>query len=128
MKRLWIVAGALVVTLATLTLAMMLGSASFDFRRYTVHQRLMQKVLREAPSADRLTRGLADEGTTLLAVLAAKADVEREALARGREKADEVREKGGRHAETRIYQAGDMLYFVYFDGDGLMRDFTCVSR
>jgi len=128
MKRFWIVAGALVVTVAALTLAMMLGSASFDFRRYTVHQRRMEKVRREVPSADRLTRGLADEGTTLLAVLTAKADVEREALARGREKADEVREKGVRHAETRIYQAGDMLYFVYFDGDGLMRDFTCVSR
>ena len=128
MKRLWIVAGALVVTLATLTLAMMLGSASFDFRRYTVHQRRMEKVRREVPSADRLTRGLADEGTTLLAVLTAKADLEREALARGRERAAEIREKGGRHAETRIYQAGDMLYFVYFDAAGVMRDFTCVSR
>ena len=45
-----------------------------------------------------------------------------------REKAAEIREKGARHAETRVYQAGDMLYFVYFDAAGLMRDFTCVSR
>jgi hypothetical protein len=128
MKRFWIMAGALVVTVAALTLAMMLGSASFDFRRYTVHQRRMQKVLREAPSADRLTRGLADEGTSLLAVLTAKADVDREAGARGRERAAEIREKGRRHAETRVYQAGDMLYFVYFDAAGQMRDFTIVSR
>ena len=128
MKRFWIAAGALVVTLGALALAMLLGSASFDFRRYTVHQRRMQNVLREAPSADRLTKGLADEGTPLLAVLKANADVEREAAARGRERAAEIREKGARHAETRIYQAGDMLYFVYFDASGLMRDFTCVSR
>jgi hypothetical protein len=126
-KRTWIFAGALVVTLAALGLALLLGSASFDFRRYTVHRQRMQKVLREAPSADRLTRGLADEGTTLLAVLATRADVEREAAARGGAAA-EIRAKGGRHAETRVYLAGDMLYFVYFDAEGLMRDFTCVSR
>jgi hypothetical protein len=88
----------------------------------------MQKVLREQPTADRLTRGLADEGTVLLAVLRSREDVGREASARGGKKAAEVREKGGRHAETRVYQAGDMLYFVYFDEAGVMRDFTCASR
>jgi hypothetical protein len=128
MKRFWIAAGALAVTLGSLTLAMLLGSASFDFRRYTVHERRMQKVLREQPTADRLTRGLADEGTAQIAVARTREEVEREASARGGRKASEIREKGARHVETRVYQAGDMLYFVYFDGDGVMRDFTCVSR
>jgi len=128
MKRFWILAAALAVTLGALTLAMLLGSASFDFRRYTVHQRRMQNVLREQPTADRLTRGLADEGTALLAVAATRDAVEREASARGGKKAAEIREKGARHAETRVYQAGDMLYFVFFDTAGVMRDFTCVSR
>lgn len=128
MKRFWIMGGALAVTLGALTLAMVLGSASFDFRRYTVHQQRMQKVLREQPTADRLTRGLADEGTVLLAVLRSREDVGREASARGGKNAAEVREKAARHAETRVYQASDMLYFVYFDADGVMRDFTCVSR
>jgi hypothetical protein len=128
MKRFWIFAGALVVTLGCLTLAMLLGSASFDFRRYTVHQRRMEKVLREQPTADRLTRGLADEGTAQLAVARTREELEREARARGGKKAAEIREKGARHAETRVYQAGDMLYFVFFDAAGVMRDFTCVSR
>ena len=128
MKRFWIAAGALAVTLGSLTLAMLLGSASFDFRRYTVHERRMQKVLREQPTADRLTRGLADEGTAQLGVARTREEVEREASARGRKKAAEIREKGARHAETRVYQTADMLYFVYFDAAGLMRDFTCVSR
>ena len=128
MKRYWILAGALAVTLGALTVAMLLGSASFDFRRYTVHERRMQKVLREQPTADRLTRGLADEGTVLLAVAATRYAVEREASARGGKRAAEISEKGARHAETRVYQAGDMLYFVFFDAAGLMRDYTCVSR
>ena len=128
MKRFWILAGALAVTLGALALAMLLGSASFDFRRYTVHQQRLQRVLREQPTADRLTRGLADEGTPLLAVLSTRAEVETEAATRGGKKAGEIREKGGRRAQTRVYQAGDMLYFVYFDEAGVMRDFTCVSR
>jgi hypothetical protein len=127
-KRFWIVTGALAVTLGALALAMLLGSASFDFRRYTVHQQRLQRVLREQPTADRLTRGLADEGTPLLAVLSTRDEVEKEATTRGRRKAAEIREKGGRRAQTRVYQAGDMLYFVYFDEAGVMRDFTCVSR
>ena len=85
MKRFWILAGALAVTLGALALAMLLGSASFDFRRYTVHQQRLQKVLREQPTADRLTRGLADEGTTLLAVARTREEVEREAVRPRRE-------------------------------------------
>jgi len=128
MKRFWILAGAVVITLGALALAMLLGSASFDFRRYTQHQRRLQKVMREQPTADRLTRGFADEGTALLVVANTRGAVEREASARGRTKAAEIRGKGGRYAETRIYQTVDMLYFVYFDAAGVMRDFTCVSR
>ena len=128
MKRFWIVVGALAATLGTLTLALLLGAAGFDFRRYTVHQRRMQKVLQQQPTAERLTRGLADEGTVLLAVAATGDAVNGEASARGGNRAAEIRAKGTRHAETRVYQAGDMLYFVYFDAAGVMRDFTCVSR
>ena len=128
MKRFWILAGALSVTLGALTLAMILGSTSFDFRRYTVHQARLQKVMREQPTADRLTRGLADEGTLLLAVATTRDEAEREARARGGPKAAEIRDKASRHAQTRVYQAGDMRYFVYFDTAGVMRDFTCVSR
>jgi pilus assembly protein TadC len=128
MNRFWIAVGALVLTLGALTLAMLLGSASFDFRRYTVHRQRLEKVLREQPSADRLTRGLAEEGTALLAVARTREEVGREASARGGKRTVEIREKGARHAETRVYRAGDMLYFVFFDAAGVMRDFTCVSR
>ncbi len=128
MKRFWILAGAAVVTLGALAVAMLLGSASFDFRRYSQHQGRLAKVMREKPTADRLTRGLADEGTVLLAVARTPAEVEREASTRGGKKAAEIREKAARSAETRVYQTADMLYFIYFDAQGVMRDFTCVSR
>jgi len=128
MKRFWIFVGALVVTLATLALALLLGAAGFDFRRFAQHQGRLAKVMREQPTADRLTRGLADEGTILIAVARTPQDVEREASTRGGKKAAEIREKAARSAETRVYQTADMLYFIYFDKDGVMRDFTLVSR
>ena len=45
-----------------------------------------------------------------------------------RAKVAQLRAKAARYPLLRVYRAADMLYFVYFDADGLMRDFTCVSR
>lgn len=128
MKRLWIVLGALAVTLAALSLAMVLGSASFDFRRFTQHESRLRKVMREAPTADRLTRGLHDEGTLLLAAPKSREETARIVTEHGGAKIFEVRVKSTRYAQMRVYRAADMLYFVYFDDQGIMRDFTCVSR
>jgi hypothetical protein len=128
MKRFWILAGAVVVTLAALALAMLLGAASFDYRRFTQHEARLAKVMREQPTAGQLTQGLADEGTVLIAVARTPQEVEREASTLGGKKAAEIREKGARSAEMRVYQTADMLYFVFFDANAVMRDFTLVSR
>jgi hypothetical protein len=128
LNRFWILAGALAVTIGALAIAFRLGSASFDVRRYSQHNARLAKVMREKPSADRLTRGLAAEGTPLVATAATAEQKERVAVARGRARLAEIREKAASHPELRVYQAGDMLYFVYFDQGGMMRDFTCVSR
>jgi hypothetical protein len=127
-KRFWILAAAAAVTLGSLTLALLLGSASFDFRRYAQHQGRLQKVMREQPTADLLTRAFRDEGTVLLAAPATPEETQRVIAEHGGRKAGEIREKSARHAQTRVYQTADMLYFVYFDAAGIMRDFTCVSR
>jgi hypothetical protein len=127
-KRIWIVVGALAVTLGALALALWLGAASFDARRYDQHRRRLARVMREQPTADRLTRGLEAEGSRLVATAATPEEKERLAEARGGPLAGEIRQKAARQLELRVYEAGDMLYFVYFDGDGVMRDFTCVSR
>lgn len=128
MKRFSIIAGALALTLASLALAFWLGSASFDFRRYAQHDQRLRKVMREQPSAARLTQGLEAEGSPLLEVATGAEAKEGVAASRGGARAWEIREKAARSAELRVYQAGDMLYFVYFDTEGVMRDFTLVSR
>ena len=128
MKRFWIVAGALAVTLGIVALAFWLGSASFDVRRYRLHHDRLGKVLGERPDADRLTRGLEAEGSPLLVTAVSASDKQRATAERGGALAAEIRAKAARYPELRVYQASDMMYFVYFDAEGLMRDFTCVSR
>lgn len=128
MKRFWMLAGAFVLTVAALTLAMLLGSASFDFRRYSQHEGRLRRVMREEPTAERLTKGLADEGTALLASAETPEAVARVITAHGGRKAGEIREKARRFPRLRVFRTADMLYFVYFDENGVMRDFTCVSR
>ena len=83
MKRIWIVVGALAVTLGALAFALWLGAASFDARRYDQHRRRLAKVMREQPTADRLTRGLEAEGSRLVATAATPEEKERVAAARG---------------------------------------------
>lgn len=127
-KRFSILAGALVFTLGALGLAFWLGSASFDVRRYGQHNARLAKVMRERPSAERLTQGLEAEGSPLVEGATTAEAKERLATARGGARLAEIREKAARHPELRVYEAGDMLYFIFFDAEGVMRDFTCVSR
>ena len=128
MKRIGVIAGALAATLGALSLAFWLGSASFDARRYGQHQQRLSRVMQEQPSADRLTRGLAAEGTLLLVTATTAEAREEAAVAHGGARLAEIREQASRHSEMRVYRAGDMIYFIYFDDEGVMRGFTCVSR
>jgi hypothetical protein len=107
---------------------MLLGSASFDFRRYSQHQGRLQKVMREQPTVDLLDRAFREEGTALLAAPTTRSETQRVIAGHGGRKAAEIREKAARHAAMRVYQTADMLYFIYYDAAGVMRDFTCVSR
>jgi hypothetical protein len=128
LKRLWILAGALVVTLAALGLALLLGSATFDFRRFSQHEGRLRRVMREQPTAARLTQGLEEEGTPLAAAPATPEEEQQVIAKLGRNKVAELRAKAKRYPQMRVFRAADMLYFVFFDAEGVMRDFTCVSR
>ena len=129
MKRLWIALGALAVTLAALSVAMLLGSISFDYHRKVEHETLLREVLARRPSEQHLTEWLQGvKGAPLIASAATAEARERVVADHGGKQVAEVRAKAARYAQMRVYQASDMLYFIYFDESGVMRDFTCVSR
>jgi hypothetical protein len=129
MKRFWMVAGALAVTLGALWLAMMLGSAGFNGRRYGQHRQRLLKVMQEPEvTVSRLTQAFAQEGTRLVAAPASPEEEERVIAREGARRAGELRAKAARYPELRVFATADMYYFVFFDRRGLMRDFTLVSR
>jgi hypothetical protein len=124
----WILAGAFVVTVATLVIALGLGSLGFDYRRYTQHERRMRRVLEQHPTVEQLTQGLADDGSPLVADARTPAEIDRAIATHGDDRVAALREKARKWDRLRVYTAGDMLYFVFFDRDGIMQDFALVSR
>jgi len=127
-KRGWALAAASVGSVLALLLALGLGSWAFDYRRYQQHEGRLRRLVEKAPTLDRVERGLEDEGSHLVASPAAPAALAEVARDRAGAKAAEVLEKGRRWPVTRVFEAGDMVYFLFFDGDGVLRDFTCASR
>jgi len=127
LKRGWIFAGALLLTGLACALAFWLGAWSFDFRRYSQHEGRLRRLVLQEPTRDRVERGLADEGSPLIEAPEGPAALEKVARSLGGRKAGEVLTKGRRWPTTRVFRAGDMLYFLYFDRDDVLRDYTCVS-
>jgi hypothetical protein len=127
MKRLWILAGALAVTLATLTLAMLLGGTAFRYRTQAQHEARLWRVMDKQPTVESLTQGLLEEKATLIAAPATREEAERVITAHGGIKSQDIRGKASRYALMRVFRAGDMFYFIFFDAAAVMRDFACVS-
>jgi hypothetical protein len=110
------------------SLALYLGAWGFDFRRFAQHNGRLWRLLEHEPRMDQVVEALQAEGSPLLASPQGEGALRAEAAARGGAKAAEVMEKGRRFRNTRVFQAADMVYFIYFDDAGIMRDFTCASR
>jgi hypothetical protein len=127
MSRIWILAGAFVVTVVTFALAFLLGSWGFDYRRFSQHEKRLQRVLQQEPTIDRLTAGLEDEGAAVLSAPQTAEEVEGAIADHGGERSGELHDKARRWGHLRVFRAGDMIYFVFFDDEGVMRDFTCVG-
>ncbi len=128
MKRFWIVGIALVASLATLAIALWLGSIGRETHDLVEHEARLEQALAKQPTAEALTRALAADGFPLLAAAVSAEDKQRAAGERGALRQAEIRAKASRYPELRVYQSGAMTYFIYFDQQGLMRDFTCVGR
>ena len=128
LNRGWIYAGALLASALACYLALLLGAWGFDYRRYSQHERRLRRLVQQEPTLDRVVRGLADDGSPLVASPDGPAALEKAARVLGGPKAEEVLAKGRQWPTTRVFVAGDMVYFLYFDRDEVLRDFAYVSR
>ncbi|HEY6554304.1 MAG TPA: hypothetical protein VI669_13185 [Vicinamibacteria bacterium] len=119
--------GSALLSALLLAFAFWMGAAYFQVRRVSTHATRLENLLKKSPTVDRVTEGLRMEGSPLLAAPVGPEALLEAAARLGREKQTEVLDKGKRWPITRIFRAGDMVYFLYFDEAGVMRDYSFVS-
>ena len=117
------------ITAGVAYLAFLIGAWGFNTRRYSQHDGRLRKLVLANPRLDQVTQALEDEGSPLVASPASAAGAGAGGRRSGRgPRCAEVVEKGTRWGVTRVFVAGDMVYFLFFDREGVLRDFSYVSR
>lgn len=127
-SRAAVLLAAVAITAGVAYLAFLLGAWGFNTRRYSQHERRMQKVLLATPRMDQVVRGLEDEGSRLIAAASGRDELRALATRYAGAQAAAVVEKGSAWPQTRVFAAGDMFYFVFFDEAGVMRGFALATR
>ncbi len=120
------VTAGLALAVVGLGIALYLGAAGYDVRRTLLHKARLQGVLQEEPTLHQIVVGL-EEKAPLVAAPSSDEELEEWIAKYGDQKKEEILEKGRQWPITRVFDAGDMIYFIYFDEDQIMRDFTYVS-
>jgi hypothetical protein len=103
-----------------------LGCESPMQRELARHRKVLAKLLEQNPTAAAVDDALGAKP----AQVAAPADASEVAATwtNPLNSRDEVLEKMRRWPETRIYDKTSVVYLVYVDADGRMRDFTCLAN
>jgi hypothetical protein len=119
---------AALLSLGTLALALFLGAWAFAYRRDSLHAGRLGRMVEERPTISQVSAGLAAEGVTQVAIDASDATLARVLGPERAGRAAEVRAKRDRHAATRLYQAPDHIYVVFFGSDGKAADTALLRR
>jgi hypothetical protein len=127
-NRAAILVASAAITAGVAYLAFLLGAWGFNTRRYSQHEDRLRKLLLATPRLDQVVQAFEAEGSPLVASARGPRELEKVAAEWAAEKQVEVLQKGARRHQTRVFVAGDMVYFIFFDEKDVMRDFAFVSR
>jgi hypothetical protein len=117
---------AAIVTMGGLGTALVLGTLGYDLRRSHMHEARLKGILVQKPTVYQVTEGL-KEKAPLAAIVDTDEDLRRAVERWGDGEAPAIAEKAALWEQLRVYAAGDMMYFIFFDEGDIMRDFVCVS-
>ena len=123
-----IAAGSLAVTAATLGLAFSLGSWGYQHRRGSLHEGRLKRLVAAKPTSAQVNEGLLAEGAVPVEAPATEADLARLASRWNPRRADEVVGRRKQWPEVRVYAHGDVVYFLFFDGSGVLKDSVYLAR
>lgn len=125
-RRFALIVAAAVVAIGGLATALVLGTLGYDIRRSNMHEARLKGILVQTPTVYQVTEGL-KEKAPLVAIVESAEELD-EAIDRwaGAERGA-IQEKAKRFPQLRIFAAGDMMYFIFFDAEHIMRDYVFVS-
>src|SRR5262245_38404433 len=104
-----VIAGSVVLASLSLALALWLGAWAFDTRQWVTHDTRLRRLVQQHPSMDRVTRGLEDEGSGLVASPSGPDELRRVVAERGKGRAPVILEKARQYPRTRVHLAGKMV-------------------
>lgn len=125
-RRALVLGFAATVTVGGLGTALYLGKVGYDVRRNKMHDSRLKNILVQTPTVYQVTEGLKEKAPLAL-VVEGRVDLEQALSQWGADKAGEIRDKAQAWPQLRVYAAGDMMYFIYFDDGNVMRDYVYVS-
>ncbi|MGH9336920.1 MAG: hypothetical protein ACRD21_24525 [Vicinamibacteria bacterium] len=126
-RKRWILTGfAAGVAIGGLVTALFFGNLGYDIRRSNMHEARLKGILVQTPTVYQVTEGL-KEKAPLAEVVESEEDLHAAVERWGGEDRDEILEKARAWPQLRIYSAGDMMYFIFFDAEHVMRDYVYVS-
>lgn len=117
---------SLLVTVSGLVLALYLGTWGYNIRRFNMHEARLRGILVQQPTVYQVTEGL-KEKAPLVEVPESEEELLEVTQRWGRDRQSEILKKASRWKQVRVFAAGDMMYFIYFDHENIMRDFVYVS-
>jgi hypothetical protein len=127
-RRAVILGLSVLLSLSALGLALWLGAWAFAYRRHSLHEGRLARMVEARPTVTQVTAGLQNEGMTLVATDAADATLQRLFGASAMLRAVDVRTKRERWPSARVFSNADLVYVVFFRDDGKAADASLFKR
>jgi hypothetical protein len=127
-KAIVIAAGSVGATAVLFGLVFSLGGWAYRQRQCSLHDGRLRRLVADHPSAERVSKGvLAEPGNRPIATPSSEAALRElaERIAPGR--ADEVVAKARRFKHVQVFGVRDVVYFLYFDDEGLLQDYVLAT-
>jgi hypothetical protein len=125
-NRMALTVAASVVAIGGLAVALVLGTLGYDVRRMNMHEARLKGILVQTPTVYQVTEGLKEKAPLVL-IVESPEDLKDAVDRYAGDQREIILEKAERFPQLRIFAAGDMMYFIFFDAEHIMRDYVFVS-
>jgi hypothetical protein len=128
-KLVVVVAGSLAVTGAIVVIVFSLAGWAYRHRDVSLHDGRLRKAVEQHPTIGQVSEGiLAERGNRALPTPASEEELRRLLASYPRGRTEQIVAKRRQWRDLRLFEARDVVYILYFDDAGALRDYELASR